>query len=127
MLHQIVFVGYKYLRLRFLNICQGRPQMQLTHSDQHQQEESAGDTVQCQVHALNDHVVHDNSCVHEIPHLDFRLGKSGVPNNSKLSLKHTKCTLDIPPVSLLALSKQIFFSLLTQCSRLSSQNVDHFG
>jgi hypothetical protein len=45
--------------------------------------------------ALNDHVVHDHICIHDLPHLIFDSGKSGVPNNSKLSPKHTKCKVDI--------------------------------
>jgi hypothetical protein len=45
--------------------------------------------------ALNNYVVHDYTCIHDLPHLSFRPGKSEVLNNSKSSMKHTKYTLDI--------------------------------
>jgi hypothetical protein len=58
---------------------------------------------------LNDHVVHDHTCIHDLPHLSFQPAKRGVPVNSKSSLKHTKCMLDILSTSLLTLSKLRLF------------------
>jgi hypothetical protein len=54
---------------------------------------------------LNDHIVRGHTCIHDLPNLIFRLGKCREPNNIESSLKHTKCTLDILPASLLTLSK----------------------
>ena len=55
--------------------------------------------------ALNDHVVEDDTAGHDLPHLIFRPGLSGVPDNSNSKLEHTKCPLDILPASLLQLGK----------------------
>jgi hypothetical protein len=59
---------------------------------------------------LNDHVVHGHICIHDLPHLTVQLGKSSVPDNGESSLKHTKCTLDILPASLLTLGKPRLFT-----------------
>src|ERR1041385_695755 len=55
--------------------------------------------------ALNDHVVQDDTTIHHLPYLRFRPGQSGVSDNSKSRLEHTKCPLYILPASLLALGK----------------------
>jgi hypothetical protein len=54
---------------------------------------------------LNNHVMHDDTCIHGFPHLSLRPRKCREPNNNELSLEHTKCTLDILPASLLTLCK----------------------
>jgi hypothetical protein len=54
---------------------------------------------------LDDHVMHDHTRMHHLPHLIMRPGKSRIPNSRKLSLKHTKCPLDILPAALLTLNK----------------------
>ena len=55
--------------------------------------------------ALNEHVVQDDTASHDLSHLSFRPGLSGVPNNSESRLEHTKCPLDILPANLLKLRK----------------------
>jgi hypothetical protein len=59
---------------------------------------------------LNDHIVHDHTCIHGFPYLIFRPGKCREPVNSESSLEHIKCTLDILPASLLTLRKPRFFT-----------------
>jgi hypothetical protein len=54
---------------------------------------------------LDDHVMHDHTSLNHLPYLIVRPRKSRIPNNSKLSLKHIKCSLDILPTALLTLSK----------------------
>jgi hypothetical protein len=54
---------------------------------------------------LDDHVMHEHTSLYHHSQLVMRSGKSRIPNNSKLSLEHTKYPLDILPVALLALSK----------------------
>jgi hypothetical protein len=54
---------------------------------------------------IDDHVMHDHKSLHHLPHLILRPGKTRIPNNSKLILKHTKCPLDILPAALLILIK----------------------
>jgi hypothetical protein len=59
---------------------------------------------------LDDHVMHDHTSLHHLPHLIVRPGKSRIPNNRKLSLKHTKCPLDIVLAALLTLRKVVILS-----------------
>jgi hypothetical protein len=54
---------------------------------------------------LNDHILHDYTCIHSIPHLIFRPDKCRELDNSESSPEHTNCTLDILPASLLTLRK----------------------
>jgi hypothetical protein len=54
---------------------------------------------------LNNHIVHDRTCIYDLPYLIFRPGKCKESDNRESSLKHAKCTLDILPARLLTLSK----------------------
>jgi hypothetical protein len=65
---------------------------------------------------LNDHIVHDGTSSHHIPHPLRTPSSSRVPNNSPPWLKHTKCPLHILPCSLLLFKPFAFLiSRVTHC------------
>jgi hypothetical protein len=59
---------------------------------------------------LEDHVMHDYTSIHDLPHLSSRLLERRVLDNSKEMLGHTKGSLNILPTTLLALGKPCLFS-----------------
>jgi hypothetical protein len=66
---------------------------------------------------LDDHVMHDHTSSHDLPHHLYAPCPRRVANNSPLRLEHTKCTLDILPACFLSLSKPSIFLLcwFTNC------------
>jgi hypothetical protein len=44
---------------------------------------------------VNNHVVHDHTTVHHLPHLRFRPSKNWIPDNSKTRMKHTNAAAGV--------------------------------
>jgi hypothetical protein len=59
---------------------------------------------------FNNHVMHDDTCIHGLPHLSLGPCKCRKPDNNESTMEHAKCTLDILPASLLTLYKPRFFT-----------------
>jgi hypothetical protein len=59
---------------------------------------------------FNNHVMHDDTCIHGLPNLSLGSCKCRKPDNSESCLEHTKCTLDILLASLLTLCEPRFFT-----------------
>jgi hypothetical protein len=57
---------------------------------------------------LDDHVVHDITIIHDLPHLSRRPLTCGVSDNGKTLLEHTKGSLNILPKTLMTLGKPLF-------------------
>jgi hypothetical protein len=66
---------------------------------------------------FNDHVMHDHTSSHDLPHMLNTPCLSWVTNNGPTRLKNTKCSLHIFPASLLFFGKPIVFLLsgITMC------------
>jgi hypothetical protein len=73
---------------------------------------------------LNDHVMHDHTRSHDLPHLLNALLLRWVMNNGPARLKNTKCSLHIFPARLLFFREPIVF-LLALGSRCIFTKIGH--
>ena len=72
---------------------------------------------------LHNHVVHDNTIIHDLPLLIYRSCLSRVPYISKTRLEHIKCPLHTIPKTLFSHKREFFFLLPTELHSCNSPDL----